>query len=206
MSKPFSVPSRPLIAAVCTLLVQLVQPSLADTSTAHRFIEAAIALDNPAVRYDNGYHRIPYPLGDVPKTTGVCADVVVRAYRGIGLDLQKLVHEDMVHHFTAYPGIWRMRHADPNIDHRRVPNLMVFFKRHGKVLDITRRPGDYAPGDIVTWNLRRGGSLPHIGIVTDRRSADGARPLVMHNMGGGQVLEDVLFAFEITGHFRYGLD
>jgi uncharacterized protein len=164
-----------------------------------------VALRNPAVVYDSGYRRILYPLGDVPAGVGVCADVIVRAYRGIGVDLQKLVHEDMKRHFGAYPRTWRMTHADANIDHRRVPNLATFFRRHGKVLKITNKAADYAPGDIVTWNLKPGGALPHIGIVTDR-SAPGGVPLMMHNIGGGQVLEDVLFAYQITGHFRFALD
>jgi uncharacterized protein YijF (DUF1287 family) len=198
--------SKSFFALICALLLATFRPSLADATTTHRFVSATVALNNPNVRYDSGYHRIPYPSGDVPKTTGVCADVVIRAYRGIGVDLQKLVHEDMAHHFSVYPKIWGMTHPDTNIDHRRVPNLAVFFTRHGKVLSITSRSRDYAAGDIVVWNLRKGGSLPHIGIVTDRQSADGARPLVMHNVGGGQVLEDVLFAYDITGHFRYGLD
>ena len=189
------------------LLVSLLQavPSHAEQRTTSNFVQAAIALDNPNVVYDSGYRRIAYPLGDVPQTVGVCADVVIRAYRAIGIDLQKLVHEDMTRHFAAYPKIWRMTHADANIDHRRVPNLMAFFKRHGSGLNITRDARDYAPGDIVTWNLRKHGSLPHIGIVTDRKNVAG-RPLIMHNIGGGQVLEDILFAYEITGHYRYGLE
>jgi uncharacterized protein len=181
-------------------------PSPAEGTQAAKFIQAAIALRNPSVVYDSGYRRIAYPLGDVPRNVGVCADVIVRAYRGIGIDLQRLVHEDMKRHFAAYPQIWGMKHADANIDHRRVPNLAAFFKRHGKVLKITHDPRDYRPGDVVTWNLRRGGSLPHIGIVTDRRAIFSPNPLMMHNMGGGQVLEDMLFDYEIIGHYRYGLD
>ncbi|HUO99579.1 MAG TPA: DUF1287 domain-containing protein [Rhizomicrobium sp.] len=188
------------------LLLALAPPCMADATAASRFVQAAEALSNPDVVYDGSYRRIAYPMGDVPSGVGVCADVIVRAYRGIGVDLQKLVHEDMSRHFAAYPRIWGMKHADANIDHRRVPNLAAFLQRHGKTLPISSDASDYAPGDIVTWNLRRGGSLPHIGIVTDRRNADLTRPLVMHNIGGGQVLEDTLFAFEITGHYRYGLD
>lgn len=171
-----------------------------------KFVAAAVALQNPRVVYDPAYRRIPYPNGDVPATTGVCSDVVVRAYRAIGIDLQKLVHEDMAAHFSLYPRTWRRTSPDSNIDHRRVLNLATFFRRHGKTLAITPNARDYQPGDIVTWNLNPKGSLPHIGIVTDRRTADGARPLLMHNIGGGQVLEDVLFAWPITGHFRYAVD
>ena len=191
---------------VCAASLVQAAPCLADKPTATNFVQAAIALNNPNVVYDGGYRRIAYPLGDVPQTVGVCADVIIRAYRAIGIDLQKLVHEDMTRHFAAYPKIWRMRHADANIDHRRVPNLMACFKRHGSVLRISHDAKDYAAGDIVTWNLRKAGSLPHIGIVTDRKNADGSRPLIMHNIGGGQVLEDTLFAYAITGHYRYGLE
>ena len=189
-----------------TLLLFSAWPCSADTPSTIRFVRAAIALNNPNVVYDGSYRRIAYPMGDVPQTVGVCADVVIRAYRAIGIDLQKLVHEDMTRHFAAYPKIWRMRHADANIDHRRVPNLTTFFRRHGSVLKITRDAKDYAAGDVVAWNLRKRGSLPHIGIVTGRKNADGSRPLIMHNIGGGQVLEDTLFAYEITGHYRYGLE
>jgi uncharacterized protein YijF (DUF1287 family) len=192
-----------LPAAVMTGLLCL--PASAAGPRATAFVAAADALQNPGITYDSSYHRISYPMGDVPKGTGVCADVIVRAYRAVGIDLQKLVHQDMVKHFAAYPSRWRMRGPDKNIDHRRVPNLAKFFSRHGTVLKISSDTKDYAPGDIVTWNLRPGGTLPHIGIVTDRRAPTG-RPLVMHNIGGGQVMEDVLFAYPITGHFRYALD
>lgn len=197
---------RRCIGMVWAALLLTTAPSLADAALADKFVQSADALYDPGVVYDSNYRRIAYPLGDVPAKSGVCADVIVRAYRGIGVDLQRLVHEDMSRHFAAYPHIWRMAHADSSIDHRRVPNLMVFFKRHAKVLSLSPNARDYRAGDIVTWNLRRGGSLPHIGIVTDRRSADGARPLIMHNIGAGQVLADVLFSYEITGHYRYALD
>lgn len=198
MSSPTTLPCIACVA----LLLGFVP---ADAGTAAQFINAAVALENPNLRYDSGYRRIAYPSGDVPANVGVCADVVVRAYRAIGIDLQKLVHQDMTRHFAAYPRIWRAAGPDANIDHRRVPNLAVFFKRHGTTLKITRNAQDYAAGDIVTWNLRERGSLPHIGIVTDRKSASGT-PLMMHNIGGGQVLEDMLFAYTITGHYRYGLE
>ena len=170
------------------------------------FIRAAAALENPAVRFVPAYRRIAYPMGDVPAGEGVCADVVVRAYRAVGIDLQKLVHEDMAHHFALYPRTWRMRAPDPNIDHRRVLNLRVFFARHGKALKITSDAVDYKPGDLVTWNLDPRGSTPHIGIVMPRRSADGKRPLILNNLGQGQIYEDILFAYKITGHYRYAID
>jgi uncharacterized protein YijF (DUF1287 family) len=170
------------------------------------FIRAAAALENPNVRFVPAYERIAYPMGDVPAGEGVCADVIVRAYRAVGIDLQKLVHEDMKRHFALYPKTWRMRAPDPNIDHRRVLNLRVFFARTGKALKITNDAKDYRPGDLVTWNLDPRGSTPHIGIVMPRRSADGKRPLILNNLGRGQVYEDILFAFKITGHYRYAID
>lgn len=193
------------VAVAALAIYAVVAPSSA-SPVAEKFVAAAVALQNPGVVYDSSYRRIAYPNGDVPSATGVCADVVVRAYRGIGIDLQKRVHEDMAQHFALYPTIWHRTKPDSNIDHRRVPNLATFFGRNGKRLKISSDPKDYAPGDIVVWNLKPHGALPHIGIVTDHRSADGARPLMMHNVGGGQVLEDVLFGYQITGHFRYGLD
>lgn len=195
---------RRIFTAIATLL--LVWPCYANPGAAAKFVQSAVALQNPDVVYDSGYRRIAYPRGDVPTNVGVCSDVIVRAYRGIGVDLQQLVHDDMAKHFGAYPKTWGMTHTDPNIDHRRVLNLATYFRRHGATLKITHDPKNYAPGDTVTWNLNPKGSLPHIGIVTDRRTPDGKRPLVMHNIGGGQVLEDILFTYEITGHFRYGLD
>lgn len=156
--------------------------------------------------YDGSYRKISYPGGDVPAKTGVCTDVLVRAYRALGSDLQKLVHDDMAHNFQLYPRQWGLKGPDTNIDHRRVPNLQVFFDRHGKALPVSSNGMDYAPGDIVTWNLRSGGSpLPHIGIVSDKKSADGKRPLIIHNIGSGAQEEDMLFDYKITGRYRYGL-
>ncbi len=188
------------------VLVCVAGPSLAAVPLGPKFVAAVDALENRGTGFDKSYRVIGYPMGDVPPTTGVCADVVVRAYRAIGIDLQKLVHEDMRRKFSAYPRIWGLRAPDSNIDHRRVANLRVFFARHGKSLKITDDAKDYKPGDLVTWNLVSKGSLPHIGIVTERRTADGARPLIMHNAGGGQVFQDLLFAFKITGHYRYAID
>lgn len=170
------------------------------------FLRAVAALENHNVRFVPAYRRIAYPMGDVPASEGVCADVVVRAYRAIGIDLQKLVHDDMRRHFALYPRTWRMRGPDANIDHRRVLNLRAFFARHGKSLKITSDPADYKPGDLVTWNLDPRSSTPHIGIVSPRRSKDGKRPLVMNNLGQGQIYEDILFAYRITGHYRYAID
>ena len=144
--------------------------------------------------YDPSYRSIAYPNGDVPLETGVCSDVVIRAFRRAGIDLQVLVHEDMKRNFSAYPKSWGLRAPDTNIDHRRVPNLATFFRRKGKAVT-----GDYKPGDIVTWKLSSG--VPHIGIVSDVRRGD--RYLMVHNIGGGAQIEDVLFAYEVTGHYRW---
>lgn len=164
--------------------------------------DSAYLLTRDLVIYDPAYFTIPYPGGDVPKDKGVCTDVVVRAYRKLGIDLQKEVHVDMKANFDKYPAKWGLKRPDPNIDHRRVPNLMTFFSRHGTVLPITRRAGDYAPGDIVCWDL--GGGVMHIGIVSAKKAALTDRYLIIHNIGAGQVLEDCLFQFRIIGHYRYG--
>ncbi|MEY1229418.1 DUF1287 domain-containing protein [Proteus terrae] len=162
------------------------------------------AADLPrAVFYDSDYRKIDYPMGDVPAYKGVCSDVIIRSYRGIDIDLQKLLHEDIKANFSAYPSkrMWGLNKPDTNIDHRRVPNLEVFFTRKGKVKPITKNAEDYVPGDIVSWRLDNG--RPHIGIVVNKKSGDNQRYLVMHNIGFGQVAEDVLFSWKITGHFTY---
>lgn len=162
------------------------------------------AADLPrAVFYDSDYRKIDYPMGDVPAYKGVCSDVIIRSYRGIDIDLQKLLHEDIKANFSAYPSkrMWGLNKPDTNIDHRRVPNLEVFFTRKGKVKPITKNAEDYVPGDIVSWRLDNG--RPHIGIVVNKKSEDNQRYLVMHNIGFGQVAEDVLFSWKITGHFTY---
>lgn len=171
-------------------------------SFASRLCKEAFKLtQGQQVTYDPAYYTIPYPNGDVPPTRGVCTDVVIRAYRTLGIDLQKLVHEDMKQHFHLYPKKWGLKKPDTNIDHRRVPNLMVFFERHGKSLPVTANASDYKPGDLVTWDL--GNNTPHIGIVMDKKSADGKRPLIVHNIGGGQEISDCLFSYTITGHYVY---
>ncbi|HYM36224.1 MAG TPA: DUF1287 domain-containing protein, partial [Steroidobacteraceae bacterium] len=172
----------------------------AESSRTRELIAAAIAQTRHPVVYDGSYRAIPYPHGDVPENRGVCTDVVIRAYRAIGIDLQQRVHEDMRIAFTAYPKLWRMAQPDANIDHRRVPNLQTFFRRQHVERAVTENPNEYWPGDLVTWMLP--GNLPHIGIVTERRSEDSARPLIVHNIGRGPELEDMLFAYPITGHYR----
>ena len=162
--------------------------------------DAAISLTKQKVTYDPSYFSITYPNGDVPSDKGVCTDVIIRAYRKIGVDLQKEVHEDMKAHFSAYPTIWGLKTTDKNIDHRRVPNLMCYFKRKNAEKPITKNPLDYKPGDVVAWSL--GGAITHIGIVVNKKSSDGKRNLMVHNIGAGQVLADCLFAYKIIGHYR----
>ncbi len=166
---------------------------------------AATALEHTQqkVRYDGRYMRIDYPGGDVPADIGVCTDVIIRVYRKLGIDLQQLVHLDMREHFEHYPSkrIWGLNRPDTNIDHRRVPNLQTFFSRHGQTFPVSAEGNAYKAGDLVSWMLP--GNLPHIGIVTDKLSADGLRPLIVHNIGAGTVVEDMLFKFTITGHYRY---
>ncbi|MHB0970993.1 MAG: DUF1287 domain-containing protein [Thermoanaerobaculia bacterium] len=170
-------------------------------SFADRLSDAAIERTSHVVRYDGAYVRIPYPGGDVPAATGVCTDEVIRAYRALGIDLQEEVHVDIKANFARYPKIWGLRAPDTNIDHRRVPNLQTFFSRKGEKLPISRKASDYATGDLVTWDL--GGGIPHIGIVVDRLSPDRKRHLIVHNVGAGPQMEDVLFSWKITGHYRY---
>jgi uncharacterized protein len=176
-------------------------PTASQQAFAKKLAAAAIERTGHAVVYDPAYVKLDYPGGDVPAGHGVCTDVVIRAYRALGVDLQQLVHEDMAAHFGAYPKTWGLTAPDSNIDHRRVPNLRVFFKRHGNSLPVPKSSADWRPGDLVTWRLDSG--VPHIGIVTDRMSPDGARPLVAHNIGAGPQLEDVLPSWEITGRFVF---
>lgn len=163
--------------------------------------DAALSLTKNKVTYDPSYFVIKYPAGDIPADKGVCTDVVIRAYRKLGIDLQKEVHEDMAKNFSKYPKTWGLKKPDTNIDHRRVPNLQVFFARYGKSKSTETKPALYVPGDIVTWLLP--GNLTHTGMVVNRKSADGKRYLIVHNIGKGQVMEDCLFKFKITGHYQY---
>ncbi|MGR5136868.1 MULTISPECIES: DUF1287 domain-containing protein [Vibrio] len=165
--------------------------------------EAAKERTQYDITYDGSYYQIGYPNGDVASDIGVCTDVIIRSYRKLGVDLQVLVHEDMRDNFSAYPSkrIWGLTRTDRNIDHRRVPNLQMFFQRHGVEIPISNDGHNFKPGDIVTWMLP--GNLPHIGIVADDLSTDKRRPLIVHNIGGGVVLEDMLFDYPITGHYRF---
>jgi uncharacterized protein YijF (DUF1287 family) len=173
------------------------QPTVPHTK---KIIEAARAQVGVTTSYDPAYRSMDYPGGDVPAESGVCTDVVIRALRkALNLDLQKQVHEDMKNNFSRYPRIWGLSRTDRNIDHRRVPNLQTFFTREGWKLAIPEKPGDYQPGDLVTCTVPP--NLPHIMIVSDRRTAEG-RPLIIHNIGQGAREEDRLADFPITGRYR----
>ena len=166
---------------------------------ADKLVLAARQQVGVTLSYDPAYRRLGYPNGDVPLNTGVCTDVVIRALRAQGLDLQQAVHQDMRANFSLYPKNWGLSRPDSNIDHRRVPNLMTWFKRQGWSLPLGQDAERYRPGDIVTWDL--GGGLTHIGIISDRQAGSGV-PLVLHNIGRGTQEEDILFSFKITGHYR----
>lgn len=210
MKRQFTSPALKLlismIAGIALVAISLAQ-SATSLSTQHaeflkRLVAAAIERTHHSVRYDPSYVRIPYPDGDVPADTGVCSDLIIRTYRAVGVDLQKEVHEDIVRDASAYPlRHFGVLHPDTNIGHRRVLNLMVFFTRNGDSLPITAIGADYSPGDLVTWDLE--GNVPHIGIIVDQRLPSTGRYMVVHNVGRGPQMEDVLFDWKITGHYRY---
>lgn len=171
---------------------------------AEELARAALARTMHRVRYDGRYLKIAYPMGDVPADMGVCTDVVIRSYRELGIDLQEEVHKDIRKHFRKYPSRkrWGLRKPDTNIDHRRVYNLQTFFDRKGESLPISDDPANYKPGDLVTWQVTP--KLPHIGVVLEMVSdEDPNRHLIAHNIGSGPVIDDMLFDFKITGHYRY---
>ncbi len=168
---------------------------------ANPLVDAANQRLEQVIIYDGSYQKIPYPMGDVDANKGVCTDVIIRSYRTLGIDLQQLLHEDMLVHFNQYPKAWGLKKPDANIDHRRVPNLETFFTRHGKVLPLTDKAVDYKPGDLVTWRLS-GSNLPHIGIVSDQKAASGNYKII-HNIGWGPQINDMLFDHPMIGHYRY---
>ena len=187
----------------------IISPSVLAASSPNRHPSPAIRLINTAreqvgvtLLYDPAYVRLAYPGGDTKPGRGVCTDVIIRAYRrAFDYDLQYAVHEDMRRHFAAYPKEWGLKRPDPNIDHRRVPNLQTFLKRKQADLRVSNNPLDYKPGDLVTQLI--GNRLPHIALVSDRKSLDGSRNLVIHNIGGGTQEEDYLFGSPLTGHYRF---
>ena len=167
-----------------------------------KLLESAVEQTRVTKTYDPAYVVISYPVGDVPVEKGVCTDVVNRAFRSAGVDLQKAVHEDMTANFSIYPKKWNLSKPDTNIDHRRVPNLQTFFTRQGKSLALTDKAEDYKSGDIVAWDLD-GKGMTHIGLVSNFYDETTNRYLIIHNIGGGTRAEDVIFDWKITGHFRY---
>jgi uncharacterized protein len=195
-----------MMSTGCT---QLKTPSFLSTSPIEtqvaspklkQVLQAAMAQTKYTRSYDPAYVAIAYPGGDVPRESGVCTDVVIRAFRAIGVDLQQEVHEDMKRNFSAYPSDWGLSGTDTNIDHRRVPNLMKYFERQGKAIAITNRKEDYLPGDVVTWNLGEG--QEHIGIVTQFKSVQTGQLLMVHNIGAGARLEDIVLNWPVIGHYR----
>ena len=196
-------PSSLLFAAALSCCITITQSHIgySQPDFGNSVSDAAIERTHHQVTYDPTYVRLAFPMGDVAPDRGVCTDVVIRAYRKLGIDLQERVHNDMKSAFDQYPNMWGLQRADPNIDHRRVPNLQRFFERHGSTFGPSHNVRRFRPGDIVTWTV--GGNRPHIGIVTERRSRDRRRPLIVHNIGSGPKLEDVLFSYPMTGHYRY---
>ena len=191
---------RLLVPALLFVCAQVHTQDVPNAEPLQCLVDGAREQIGLTLSYDPSYQRLQYPGGDVALASGVCTDVLVRAYRALGVDLQVLVHEDMRAHFSAYPRNWGLTTTDRNIDHRRVPNLARFFTRHGQSFASDSEDAGYLAGDLVTWRLPSG--VPHIGIVSDRQTGDG-RPLVVHNIGAGAVEEDMLRAYEITGHYRW---
>jgi uncharacterized protein len=183
------------------ILLNLSSASFAQTTEAINVVTAARGQIGVTTTYDPAYSKLAYPMGDVAQSKGVCTDVVVRAYRKVNVDFQTLVHQDMKANFSKYPKIWGLKKTDTNIDHRRVPNLEVFFLRKGKSLAISNVAENYRAGDIVSWRLDNG--LAHVGVVSNKKSSFGLRPLVIHNIGQGTQEEDVLFSWKIVGHYRW---
>lgn len=181
-----------------------VDANLIEDSALNNFLKASLLRTSKSVTYDPAYYEIDYPKGDIPADRGVCTDVVIRAYREIGIDLQQEVHQDILANFSSYPKNWNLSKPDTNIDHRRVPNLQAFFMRNAKSLTLSKNPSNYKPGDLVTWKLSHG--APHIGIVVPNPKNDSLKPWIVHNVGIGPQWEDALFSYEITGHYRYGID
>ena len=190
-----------LFLITASLTINLYSQIIEESKIMRRLAEHAESLTKDQVTYVSAYHKIKYPMGDIPANIGCCVDVIIRAYRKVGIDLQQLVHEDMRDNFDEYPKIWGLTQTDTNIDHRRVPNLMKFFERNGDTREINKDPGNYHPGDVVCWDL---GSVKHIGMVSTVKSKeDPNRYLIVHNIGNGQVLEDCLFTWKIIGHYMY---
>jgi uncharacterized protein YijF (DUF1287 family) len=195
--RPFAKRGSPVAVPVPTA-----RPLPADASPQLKLLlDAAVEQTTVTTGYDPAYVKLDYPNGDVAGNTGVCSDVIVRAFRKAGVDLQKEVHEDMMRAWSEYPKKWGARGTDTNIDHRRVLNLDTFFERQGKSLPITNDRADYLPGDVVAWDL--GNGTEHIGILTNLATDPDKHYLIVHNIGAGARAEDVLMAWKIIGHYRY---
>ena len=191
-----SVENAPVVPIEKPPAAEIVSPAV------RALLESAEEQMRVTVNYTQEYFVIPYPMGDVPADTGACTDVIIRAFRKAGVDLQKEVHEDMRRDFAAYPKKWGLTKPDPNIDHRRVPNLQTFFQRKGKALPVTSDASNYKPGDVVSWDLD-GKGMTHIGLVSNFWNENTKRYLIIHNIGGGVRAEDVLFNWKVTGHYRF---
>ncbi len=200
MSEVKQYVAKALLATVLGLALLVPAVAASTISSGDKLAVDAKKQIGVTVSYDPTYRKLSFPRGDVPQETGVCTDVVVRAYRLQNIDLQQLINVDMTSNFSAYPQIWGLKATDKNIDHRRVPNIETYLKRHGQTLSITDK-GSFQTGDIVSWRLPNG-NLPHIGIVSDKKASDGT-PLIIHNIGRGTQEENILFAYPIKGHFRY---
>jgi uncharacterized protein len=166
-----------------------------------KVVKAGLSQIGVTLSYDPAYTALKYPMGDVPLERGVCTDVIVRAFRAVDTDLQALVNQDMRRAWSAYPKLWGLTRPDSNIDHRRVPNLEVFMQRQGKQLKLSNNGLDYKAGDVVTWTLPTG--RLHIGLVSNQLDTSKQRPLIVHNIGAGAQLEDILFAWKLRMRFRY---
>lgn len=188
-------------ALLCLCSTMAFSQAINQVEFTQKLVAAALERTQHTVIYNGTYYKIDYPNGDVPAHFGVCTDVLIRAYRQLGIDLQVDVHQAMRRHFKQFPKLWGLSKPDRNIDHRRVPNLQTLFKLQGEELAITQKAKDYKPGDLVTWMV--GGNRPHIGIVSDQKVAGTQRYKIVHNIGWGPRLEDMLFDFPITGHYRY---
>jgi uncharacterized protein YijF (DUF1287 family) len=196
--------NQPSFARAKTAATPVQKPRIAEirSDEIKKLLESAVEQTTLTKTYDPAYVVLPYPNGDVPIETGVCTDVVIRAFRRAGTDLQKEVHEDMRRNFSVYPQKWGLKAADSNIDHRRVPNLQTFFTRREKSLPVTDKAENYKPGDVVSWDLD-GKGMTHIGIVSHFWNEQTRRYSIIHNIGAGARAEDVLFDWKITGHYRY---
>ncbi len=212
MKVPMDSPLIPVARTALAVLLAVIPPAgfLAQQGSAvpaggptlaGRVVQSALEQTTYTRFYDPAYVRLSYPGGDVPRERGVCTDVIIRAFRAAGIDLQREVHLDMAANFSAYPRRWGHARPDRNIDHRRVPNLMTYFRRQGKELPLSDDPAKFLPGDVVVWDL--GGGVLHIGVVVSTRAWDGQHYLVVHNLAAGAKLEDVLFGWPIIAHYRY---